>query len=104
MRTDAPFWDSLVFDGIDDVDVEAVARGRAAGAAARTGPGPAGWTHPYKPYLERRSEEGRISVTRLHSELVAGHVPVTYATVRAHIATMRGLLPGHSHGHRRCGR
>ncbi|MFJ5731518.1 transposase family protein [Streptomyces paradoxus] len=43
MQTDAPFWDSLVFEGIDDVDVEAVtaafgtvevaARGRAAGAA-----------------------------------------------------------------------
>lgn len=42
MQTDAPFWDLLVFDGIDDVDVEAVtaafgtvdvvARGRAAGA------------------------------------------------------------------------
>ncbi|MET9785123.1 transposase family protein [Streptomyces canus] len=45
MQADASFWDSLVFDGIDDVDVEAVtaafgtvdvvARGRAAGA---TGP------------------------------------------------------------------
>ncbi|MFJ4871426.1 ISL3 family transposase [Streptomyces sp. NPDC088757] len=43
MQTDAPFWDSLVFDGIDEVEVEAVtvtlgtvevvARGRAAGAA-----------------------------------------------------------------------
>ncbi|MFK0050108.1 transposase family protein [Streptomyces sp. NPDC090741] len=43
MQTVAPFWDSLVFEGIDDVDVEAVtaafgtvevvARGRAAGAA-----------------------------------------------------------------------
>ncbi|MFJ4776332.1 transposase family protein [Streptomyces sp. NPDC088762] len=43
MQIDAPFWDSLVFDGIDDVDVKAVtaafgtvevvARGRAAGAA-----------------------------------------------------------------------
>ncbi|MFI1651345.1 transposase family protein [Streptomyces avidinii] len=42
METDAPFWDSLVFDGIDDVDVEAVtaafgmvdvvAKGRAAGS------------------------------------------------------------------------
>ncbi|WOX20339.1 transposase family protein [Streptomyces solicathayae] len=42
MQTDAPFWDSLVFEGIDDVDVEAVtaafgsvevvARGRAAGS------------------------------------------------------------------------
>ncbi|MFK0047580.1 ISL3 family transposase [Streptomyces sp. NPDC090741] len=42
MQTDAPFWNSLVFEGIDDVDVEAVtsafgtvevvARGRAAGA------------------------------------------------------------------------
>ncbi|MFE9446611.1 hypothetical protein ACFYO2_48915 [Streptomyces sp. NPDC006602] len=42
MQTDASFWDSLVFDGIDDVDVEAVtaafgridvvARSRAAGA------------------------------------------------------------------------
>ncbi|MET7845380.1 ISL3 family transposase [Streptomyces sp. NPDC005356] len=43
MQADASFWDSLVFDGIDDVDVEAVAavfgtvdvvaRGRAASAA-----------------------------------------------------------------------
>ncbi|WP_405657863.1 ISL3 family transposase [Streptomyces sp. NBC_01166] len=43
MQTNAPFWDSLVFAGIDDVDVEAVtaafgtvevvARGRAAGSA-----------------------------------------------------------------------
>ncbi|WP_244167320.1 ISL3 family transposase [Streptomyces mutomycini] len=43
MQTDAPFWDSLVFAGIDEVDVEAVtaafgtvevvARGRTAGAA-----------------------------------------------------------------------
>ncbi|MFE2424098.1 hypothetical protein [Streptomyces hokutonensis] len=43
MQTDAPFWDSLVFDGIDDVDVEAVtasfgtvevtARGHAASSA-----------------------------------------------------------------------
>ncbi|MFE5561584.1 ISL3 family transposase [Streptomyces sp. NPDC056544] len=42
IQADAPFWDSLVFKGIDDVDVEAVtaafgtvevaARGRAAGA------------------------------------------------------------------------
>jgi hypothetical protein len=43
MQTDATSWDSLVFDGINDLDVEAVtaafgtidvtARGRAAGAA-----------------------------------------------------------------------
>ncbi|MGW9122932.1 ISL3 family transposase [Streptomyces sp. NPDC055663] len=43
MKTDAPFWDSLVFAGFDEVDVEAVtaafgtvevmARGRAAGSA-----------------------------------------------------------------------
>lgn len=43
MQADASFWDSLVFDGIDDVDVEAVtavfgtvdvvAKGRAASAA-----------------------------------------------------------------------
>ncbi|MEU6053170.1 transposase family protein [Streptomyces xanthochromogenes] len=42
MQTDAPFWDSLVFDGIDNVDVEAVtatfgtvevaARGHSVGA------------------------------------------------------------------------
>ncbi|MFJ5936684.1 hypothetical protein ACWDUX_17860 [Streptomyces sp. NPDC003444] len=40
MQVDAPFWDSLVFDGIDEVEgeavtavfgtVEVVARGRAA--------------------------------------------------------------------------
>ncbi|WLQ44032.1 transposase [Streptomyces laculatispora] len=45
---------------------------------------------PYKPYLERRFAEGCTSVTRLHSELVAEHAPVTYAMVRAHIATLRG--------------
>ncbi|MFJ7955845.1 hypothetical protein ACIQ62_06100 [Streptomyces sp. NPDC096319] len=43
MQINAPFWHSLVFDGIDDVEVEAVAaafgtvevvaRGRAAAAA-----------------------------------------------------------------------
>ncbi|MFF3578063.1 transposase family protein [Streptomyces mirabilis] len=43
MQTNAPFWDSLVFAGVDDVDVEAVsaafgtvevvARGRAVGSA-----------------------------------------------------------------------
>ncbi|MFH9712996.1 transposase family protein [Streptomyces luteogriseus] len=43
MQADATFWDSLAFDGIHDVDVDAVtaafgtidvtARGRAAGAA-----------------------------------------------------------------------
>ncbi|MFH8624733.1 hypothetical protein ACH4A8_23075 [Streptomyces vietnamensis] len=27
MQTDAPFWDSLLFDGIDDVEVEAVSAG-----------------------------------------------------------------------------
>ncbi|MFE7045256.1 transposase [Streptomyces atratus] len=45
---------------------------------------------PYKPYLEWRFAEGCTSVTRLHSELVAEHAPVTYAMVRAHIATLRG--------------
>ncbi|MFJ6917249.1 hypothetical protein ACIQUX_25290 [Streptomyces sp. NPDC101133] len=45
---------------------------------------------PYKPYLERRFAAGCTSVTRLHSELVAEHAPVTYAMVRAHIATLRG--------------
>ncbi|MFF2329266.1 hypothetical protein [Streptomyces sp. NPDC058103] len=43
MQTDAPFWDSLVFAGVDDVDVETVtaafgtvevvARGRVTEAA-----------------------------------------------------------------------
>ncbi|MEU6393598.1 hypothetical protein [Streptomyces sp. NPDC046939] len=46
MRTNASFWDSLVFGGIDDVDVEAVtalfgtvevvARGRCAARSVRT--------------------------------------------------------------------
>ncbi|MCX4538756.1 ISL3 family transposase [Streptomyces sp. NBC_01669] len=45
---------------------------------------------PYKPYLERRFAEGCTSITRLHSELVAEHAPVTYAMVRVHIATLRG--------------
>ncbi|QIY76698.2 ISL3 family transposase [Streptomyces sp. RLB1-33] len=45
---------------------------------------------PYKPYLERRFAEGCTSVTRLHSELVAEHAPVTYGMVRAHIVTLRG--------------
>ncbi|MCA1221106.1 hypothetical protein [Streptomyces sp. 8L] len=33
--------------------------------------------------------EGCTSVTRLHGELVAERAPVTYAMVRAHIATLR---------------
>ncbi|WP_234439584.1 MULTISPECIES: transposase [Streptomyces] len=45
---------------------------------------------PYKPYLERRFAEGCTSVTRLHSELIAEHAPVTYGMVRAHIASLRG--------------
>jgi hypothetical protein len=45
---------------------------------------------PYKPYLEHRFAAGCTSVTRLHGELVARHAPVTYAMVRAHIATLRG--------------
>ncbi|MFB7905983.1 hypothetical protein ACFC1T_06120 [Kitasatospora sp. NPDC056076] len=46
MQTTASFWDSLVFDGIDDLDVEAVtalfgtvevvARGRGAGVPGRS--------------------------------------------------------------------
>ncbi|MFJ5731517.1 transposase [Streptomyces paradoxus] len=48
---------------------------------------------PYKPYLERRFAEGCTSVTRLHGELVAEQAPVTYAMVRAHIATLRGAPP-----------
>ena len=55
MQTDATFWDSLVFDGMDDVDVEAVtavfgsidvtARGRAAGAACPDGGRPSNQVH-----------------------------------------------------------
>ncbi|MFE3876339.1 hypothetical protein ACFXPX_18335 [Kitasatospora sp. NPDC059146] len=49
MQTTASFWDSLVFDGIDDLDVEAVtalfgtvevvARGRGAGVPGCRGAG-----------------------------------------------------------------
>ncbi|WP_245685749.1 transposase [Streptomyces yerevanensis] len=49
---------------------------------------------PYKPYLERRFAAGCTSVTRLHSELLAEHAPVTYAMVRAHIATLRTAPAG----------
>ncbi|MFD3658424.1 transposase [Streptomyces sp. NPDC058620] len=49
---------------------------------------------PYKPYLERRFAEGCTSVTRLHSELVADHAPVTYQMVRSHIAPLRGAPAG----------
>lgn len=51
---------------------------------------------PYKPYLERRFAEGCTSATRRHGELVAEHAPVTYAMVRAHIATLRGAPPAAS--------
>ncbi|MGW7436621.1 hypothetical protein [Streptomyces sp. NPDC054849] len=60
MQTNASFWDSLVFDGIDDVDIEAVtalfgtvevmARGRVAGAecprSTRRAPVWLGWGRP----------------------------------------------------------
>ncbi|MFE9674670.1 hypothetical protein ACFYO5_11215 [Streptomyces sp. NPDC006259] len=49
---------------------------------------------PYKPYLERQFAEGCTSVTRLHGELVAERAPVTYAMVRAHIATLRAAPYG----------
>ncbi|MER5485924.1 ISL3 family transposase [Streptomyces sp. NPDC002812] len=49
---------------------------------------------PYKPYLERRFAEGCTSITRLHSELIAEHAPVTYSMVRAHIATLRRVPAG----------
>ncbi|MFD4762761.1 transposase [Streptomyces sp. NPDC058439] len=49
---------------------------------------------PYKSYLERRFAAGCTSVTQLHSELLAEHAPVTYAMVRAHIATLRTAPPG----------
>ncbi|MEU8034144.1 transposase [Streptomyces sp. NPDC049099] len=47
----------------------------------------------YKPYLERRFAEGCTSITRLHGELLAEHAPVTYAMVRAYIATLRACPP-----------
>ncbi|MET7853791.1 ISL3 family transposase [Streptomyces avermitilis] len=49
---------------------------------------------PYKPYLERRFAEGCTSVTHLHRELVADNAPVTYQTVRSHIADLRGTPAG----------
>ncbi|MFD3569387.1 transposase family protein [Streptomyces sp. NPDC058667] len=55
MQTDAPFWDSLVFDGIDEVEVETVtaafgtvevvAKGRTAGAACPDCGRFADWVH-----------------------------------------------------------
>ncbi|MFE9298441.1 hypothetical protein [Streptomyces niveus] len=66
-QTDAPFWDSLVFDGIDDVDVEAVtaafgtvevaARGRAARAPS-----------PGRPASDTDSDHLAIVVDRLHPD------------------------------------
>ncbi|WP_258053848.1 ISL3 family transposase [Streptomyces sp. Ru72] len=49
---------------------------------------------PYKPYLERRLAEGCTHVTRLHSELIAEQVPVTYQMVRSYIATLREAPAG----------
>ncbi|MFF3878782.1 transposase [Streptomyces sp. NPDC001978] len=48
---------------------------------------------PYKPYLERRFAAGCTSVTRLHRELLAENAPVTYAMVRAYVATLRATPP-----------
>ena len=48
---------------------------------------------PYKPYLDRRFAEGCTNVTRLHGELLADNAPVTYAMVRAYIATLRPSPP-----------
>ncbi|WP_225859343.1 hypothetical protein [Streptomyces albicerus] len=44
--------------------------------------------------VERRFAAGCTSVTQLHSELLAEHAPVTYAMVRAHIATLRTAPSG----------
>ncbi|WP_420856877.1 transposase family protein [Streptomyces populi] len=131
MQADAAFWDSLVFDGIDDVDVEAVTvafcavdvvgRGRETGAAC---PDCGGFSNRVHDCCQRRLKDlplsgqsvvitltarrficgsedcvrrtfaepfaqGCTSATQLHRELLAGHAPVTYRMVRAHIATLR---------------
>ncbi|WTX01131.1 ISL3 family transposase (plasmid) [Streptomycetaceae bacterium NBC_01309] len=43
---------------------------------------------PHKPYLEQRFAAGCTSVRQLHGELLARNAPVTYAMVRAHVATL----------------
>jgi hypothetical protein len=48
---------------------------------------------PYKPYLKRRFAAGCTSVTRLHRELLDKNAPVTYAMVRAYVATLRAAPP-----------
>ncbi|WP_251018180.1 ISL3 family transposase [Streptomyces sp. ISL-1] len=48
---------------------------------------------PYKPYLKRRFAAGCTNVTQLHCELLAEHAPVTYAMVRAYVATLRTAPP-----------
>lgn len=49
---------------------------------------------PHKPYLEQRFAAGCTSVRQLHGELPARNAPVTYAMVRAHVATLRGTPSG----------
>ena len=49
---------------------------------------------PFKPYLDSRFAAGCTNVTQLHGELVARGAPVTYAMVRAHIATLRTVPAG----------
>ncbi|MGW0633701.1 helix-turn-helix domain-containing protein [Streptomyces sp. NPDC002758] len=48
---------------------------------------------PYKPYLERRFAAGCTSATHLHHQLLAENAPVTYAMVRAYVATLRATPP-----------
>ncbi|WP_282793129.1 hypothetical protein [Streptomyces sp. CC224B] len=50
---------------------------------------------PYKPDLDRRFTAGCTNATQLHGKLMAEHAPVTYQMVRAHIATLRTMPPGH---------
>lgn len=81
MQTDAPFWDSLVFDGIDDVDVEAVTaafgtvvgHGRSRGwhLGFRAGRGNASW--------DRLSAAGRGQFAAARPRLVGHchHPPVS---------------------------
>ncbi|MFE5739694.1 transposase family protein [Streptomyces celluloflavus] len=115
MQADTSFWDSLVFDGIGEVDVEAVtaafgtvevlARGRAAGAAC---PDCGRFSDRVHDRCQRRLkdlplvDQGfviRLTVRRF----ICGSADATPCSAPTS-PPFAGLRPPHRPGRRRCGR
>lgn len=105
MQTDASSWDSLVFGGIDDVDVETVtaafgtvhvvARGRAAGAACPDRGCFSGGVHDS--YQRKSAQTGGFSARRTERRDPAGDPALHLRRRRLSASYLRRAVPSADH-------